>query len=397
MKNLKNLLPLIILLVSTLLASCVVPDQNFEPGSDLYKLANPEVDLEQFKGNNAKHEVLVAVLDGGIDYNAKGLQKSLRYINYGGLEGVGLDLLGQDMLPSYQVIDTNPGDFYLKDISHEQGSYDHGTHVSRLAVLGGVYHIDGEKKFVSDHLGLIPVRLFPLVQFEGYEEMDLIPRFKKEIENVVLAVEKGMDFSQEMNASVVNMSIGVSFQELPDEKAVEELEEFTKIHFHKKANTDWKDMLMVIAAGNEGQELSKWSYSFPGGIDLPNILTVGALDNSNQISDYSNYGKVVKIYIRGTDIKSQVPEGKMDKLSGTSMAAPLVANLASKIKLTNIKLTALQIKKMIIDCGDIKKLPISKTEKFRVVNVANFGKTLKFARKSRTEVDFKISKEACNM
>ncbi|KAI8875730.1 subtilisin-like protein [Backusella circina FSU 941] len=77
-----------------------------------------------------------------------------------------------------------------------------------------------------------------------------------------------------------------------------------------------------IAAGNYGEDACKYS---PG--SATGAITVGAIDEDDSVSYYSNFGKCVDIFAPGTNIKSIWPtsDSATHTLTGTSMAAPHVA------------------------------------------------------------------------
>jgi subtilisin family serine protease len=70
------------------------------------------------------------------------------------------------------------------------------------------------------------------------------------------------------------------------------------------------------------------------------------------VASFSNYGKQnVDIFAPGGEIYSATPENKYDTNSGTSMAAPAVAGVAALIRSYYPKLTAAQVKQIIMDSG----------------------------------------------
>ncbi|MEO7965932.1 MAG: S8 family serine peptidase, partial [Gemmatimonadaceae bacterium] len=120
---------------------------------------------------------------------------------------------------------------------------------------------------------------------------------------------------------------------------------------------DSKGVLMVHAAGNDGENLSQ-SQSFPtptyrGGGKATNWIEVGASSWQGQeklAATFSNYGeKEVDVFAPGVDILSTIPGGGFARESGTSMAAPVVTGVAALLMSYFPKLTASNIKKLILD------------------------------------------------
>ena len=79
-------------------------------------------------------------------------------------------------------------------------------------------------------------------------------------------------------------------------------------------------MLFVAAAGNSGQDLDNVSRpSIPASFDLPNILSVAAVDNTGQLASFSNYGETsVDVSAPGVDIASSSPTTASTKPATTT-------------------------------------------------------------------------------
>jgi Subtilase family len=119
-------------------------------------------------------------------------------------------------------------------------------------------------------------------------------------------------------------------------------------------------MLFVAAAGNSGQDLDNVSRpSIPASFDLPNILSVAAVDNTGQLASFSNYGETsVDVSAPGVDIASTFPDYDGNDagyywLSGTSMAAPHLSAIAALVgsQAPTLLDTPTGLKKQIVDAA----------------------------------------------
>lgn len=130
--------------------------------------------------------------------------------------------------------------------------------------------------------------------------------------------------------------------------------------FFEKMAAEKPGVIFVCAAGNTNKTALDNRTSFPCGHDLPNMLTVGAVDNDGKTASYStiagdNY--VVDIAAPGTGAVVGMADGKPVQQNGTSFASPEVAAAAAMLKSLNPKLTAQQVKDILISTArtSIKK------------------------------------------
>ncbi len=121
-----------------------------------------------------------------------------------------------------------------------------------------------------------------------------------------------------------------------------------------------KDVLVVIAAGNESFDLDVTNKypndTYDGSPEYAkNVLIIGALSpayGSKMVAGFSNYGKNnVDIYAPGDEIYATTPLNTYEYLQGTSMASPNVAGVATLIRSYYPKLTAIQVKQIIMESG----------------------------------------------
>ncbi|MCJ8209414.1 S8 family peptidase [Mucilaginibacter sp. RS28] len=200
----------------------------------------------------------------------------------------------------------------------------HGTHVA--GIIGASRDNGIGVKGVANNVQIMSVNCVP-----NGDERD------KDIANAIrYAVDNG--------AKVINMSFGRPY--CTDKAVVDEAIKYAMS----------KDVLLVHAAGNDNEDLDKKAnyptpfYNDGGHADA--WLTVGASgfrDDQTLKADFSNYGKqTVDVFAPGIKINSTVPGSAYVEYGGTSMASPVVAGLAALIRSYYPKLTAVQVKEIII-------------------------------------------------
>jgi len=201
----------------------------------------------------------------------------------------------------------------------------HGTHVS--GIIAAVPQDSIGMQGISSAALIMPVRAIP----DG-DERD------KDVANAIrYAVDHG--------ARVINMSFGKPYS--PFKSAVDDAVKYADAH----------GVLMVLAAGNDGASLDTAS-NFPtpyytGGGKAADWIEVGASSwrgGDTVATAFSNYSHTrVDVFAPGEDIYSSVQGGGYERLSGTSMAAPVVSGLAALIMSYYPDLTAAQVKQIILD------------------------------------------------
>ncbi|MBS0186956.1 MAG: S8 family serine peptidase [Planctomycetes bacterium] len=218
------------------------------------------------------------------------------------------------------------------------GNYSHGTHVTGIATEGNPF------------ARVFGVRLtFDFKSVPRYTwTKEFATDMAKSFTDTVAAMKKA-------GVRVVNMSWGLSRASIEEEleakgvgKDKEERAAMSREYFKiiydamKSAMASAPEILFVPAAGNSDND-NQFSEMMPSGIELPNVLTIGAIDSSAKPTSFTTFGKGVTIYANGFEVESYVPGGKRFKYSGTSMAAPNVTNLVGKMLAVNPNLTTAQI------------------------------------------------------
>jgi hypothetical protein len=107
------------------------------------------------------------------------------------------------------------------------------------------------------------------------------------------------------------------------------------------------DVLFICAAGNADSD-SGFNQMIPSSFKLPNLLTVGAVDQAGDEASFTSYGDTVLVDANGYQVESMLPGGYKVRFSGTSMASPNTVNLAAKLLAINPKLTPEQVIHLIV-------------------------------------------------
>lgn len=119
-------------------------------------------------------------------------------------------------------------------------------------------------------------------------------------------------------------------------------------------------ILFVAASGNSSVDADRQPH-YPSSYNLGNIISVAALDRNDKLTSFSNYGlKSVHIGAPGKDILSTYLKHEFKESSGTSMATPVVAGVAALVLANDPKMTVDELRKHLLESVD--KLPDLKTK-----------------------------------
>ncbi len=227
----------------------------------------------------------------------------------------------------------NPDDFTQKkygnsNVNPMNKDESHGTHVA--GIIGAERNNGKGMDGVANNVKIMPIRTVP--HGDEYDK------------DVALAIRYAVD----NGAKVINMSFGKYYS--PHSDWVKD----AIIHASKN------DVLIVAGAGNESLDLDK-KMKFPNDHDenkkefSNTFMSVGSTEpeyGSGLVSYYSNYGKTtVDVFAPGSKIYSTFPENAYESINGTSMSAPAVAGIAALIRSQYPKLSAAQVKQILMDSG----------------------------------------------
>jgi subtilisin family serine protease len=108
----------------------------------------------------------------------------------------------------------------------------------------------------------------------------------------------------------------------------------------------------VVAAGNETNDNGK-KPTYPASYDLPNVISVAASDQKDQLAYFSNFGGNTALLAPGYQILSTFIKNTYQVLSGTSMATPHVAGAVAAYLGEHPNATPVEIKKALIESSDV--------------------------------------------
>ena len=205
------------------------------------------------------------------------------------------------------------------------GQWMHGTHVAGIATRGN------------------PAARIVVAQF--YDSLPEIPfaptaewaeKFKTDFQQIG-------DYFRTNNVRVVNMSWDDDVAEIEQwlTKTSSEKDPAARKQQAQIVYKIWREAveeairrapntLFVCAAGNSDSNAG-FNGEVPAGLHLPNLISVGAVDQAGEETSFTSYGDTVVVDADGYQVESYVPGGTKLKMSGTSMASPNVVNLAAKL------------------------------------------------------------------
>ena len=241
---------------------------------------------------NGSRDVVVALIDTGVDTSHPDLQGSL-WVNADEIPGNGIDDDGNGYID-----DTNGWNFYANNNQLYAGTEDsHGTHAA-----GTIAAQSGNGIGISGIARAGRVKVMVLKALGGNSGL-----------GSSLSVIQAIRYAEANGATICNLSLGT----LSNDPAL--YETIAK-----------SSMLFVAASGNNGMDTDV-TPCYPASYNLDNVISVGNLTSNGMLHTTSNYGVVsVDLAAPGTYILSTVP-GSYGFMSGTSMAAPMVPAAAAMV------------------------------------------------------------------
>ena len=103
--------------------------------------------------------------------------------------------------------------------------------------------------------------------------------------------------------------------------------------------------IIVAAAGNNGTT----TLNYPAAFNLNNRISVAAVDSTNTLASYSNYGTTVDLAAPGSNILSTRNTGTYETMSGTSMATPHVTGAVALLYAINPNYSVNNVRNLILN------------------------------------------------
>ncbi len=263
----------------------------------------PDADIdapEAWDIQTGSGDVIVAVIDTGVDYNHPDLAANI-WTNAGEIPGNGIDDDQNGFADDVHGIDT------INDDSDPMDDHGHGTHVA-----GTIAAVGNNGIGVVGVIGINPNVKIMAVKFLGADGSGYLSD----------AID-AINYAKENGANVMSNSWGGGgYSDLLKSEITSAIE---------------KGIVFIAAAGNSGSD-NDFYPAYPA--NYPGVISVAATDHNDQIAYFSSYGRnTVHLGAPGVDIYSTVPYGSCslcsptgyNTLSGTSMATPHVSGAIASI------------------------------------------------------------------
>jgi len=260
-------------------------------------------------------KVVVAVLDSGVDYTHEDLVENM-WVRPASMAPYHDNELGTiDDENGFNAIDT------ASDPMDENG---HGTHCA------GIIGAEGE-----NDIGIAGVNWKVKIMPLKFMNAGGFGTTKDAIEAINYVIDRK---KAGVNVRIISASWGSTQRSRSLEDAIRKAYE--------------NDILFVAAAGNSTVNNDRMPH-FPSSYNVPNVVSVAALDRNDQLARFSNWGaKSVAVAAPGVDILSTWLGNAYEEKSGTSMATPVVSGVAALILAEHPRMSVDDLKRKLLASTD---------------------------------------------
>ena len=282
-------------------------------------------------GSKYGPEVIVAVIDTGVDYNHPDLKNEM-WKNPGEIAGNGIDDDNNGIVDDVYGANFKRW-FSIRKKGDPMDDNGHGTHCAGI-IAASANNRKGIASVAGISKGKVKIMALRALSFYGAGSLSEF------LAALNYAIKHGAKISSNSYGGNANTAIGDR-----NNKAFEEILRKNRQH------------LFISAAGNSGgtsREKVGRDY-FPGGNRAENHISVASSTSLGTKSSFSSFGTpFVHVFAPGSDILSTWKGGRYAIASGTSMACPYVSGLAALIMSMRGNLNGAQVKKLIEDNVQVK-------------------------------------------
>lgn len=288
-------------------------------------------------GNIGSKNVIIGIIDEGIDFNHPDLATNIWVNPYDAVDGIDNDGNGY-------IDDIHGWDFYQNNNTVYDGSANndtdaHGTHVAgTIGALGGngigvagvnwnVTIISG--KFLGPKNGSIA---------DAIEAINYFTNLKK-------GPDKTLGTADDLNIVALNNSWGGGGYSQAMQDAITRAAQANILFIAAAGNGDF----FGNAINTDVSPQYPAGYNTSAGAGYDSVIAVAAIDSAGNKASWSNYGATsVDIGAPGVGIWSTTPNNTYSSYSGTSMATPHVTGAVALYAAIHPGATALQIKNALL-------------------------------------------------
>ena len=290
---------------------------------------------EAWATQTGSNDVLVAIIDTGIDYNHEDLQEQIWRNpgeSGGGKENNGLDDDNNGYKDDYR------GWNFVFDNDDPYDNNQHGTHCA--GIVGAVGNNSKGIAGVNWRVKMIAIKFLDQNGSGTTED-----------------AAEAIIYATKMGAKVLSNSWGGG----ENSRTLQDAIQFA----HDRG------VLFIAAAGNESSNTDR-TANYPSNYNVPNVVSVASSDRNDALSSFSNYGRYsVDLAAPGSSILSAQPLSRYQLLSGTSMATPHVAGVAALIWAQYPNLAMNQVLVRLLGSADRKSAFIGRMVTGGRLNAAN--------------------------
>lgn len=277
-------------------------DPRFQFGQQwgLFNFNNPGNDIhapQAWQLNTGRSDVIVAIVDGGIDYNHIDLDPGNR----------------SRVIQGYDVADGNSDP--MDDIPSQYGFANHGTAVA--GIIGAITDNSQQVAGVMWDVKIMPVKVAH-TSSPWWNPFGWV--FEAGTNALNSDIAAGVDYARQNGADIINLSLGgegvsgewySTFYNNPVTQAT--------------YNAYLSDVLVVTSMGNDGEEKLNYPAAFPW------TVAIGASNQFDFTTSFSNSGSHIDVVAPGISYFTTHRGNNDGTFGGTSAAAPVVSGVAGLV------------------------------------------------------------------